>query len=386
MRIRIQKRGLVPAAVVAVVGTVALYLGSTAGLAAWHASRSVPEAGVGYLPTVIENAPPSVPTTDIYGPPGSVAVVYAGTEVERGLTGTLDQPWIAISSRTGDYRALDVPGLPAPEQGGVAVSPDGSQLAWAGEEGLVVYDALTGHTSQPDVDGADAVGAFSADGDRLAVHADGLEVVDLDSGRVVAAAPAAAEAVTRAAWRPDGSAIDFVSGRQLVTVATNGEVASQPTTIPEEATLAWSPLGDQLADLHDASGNNQLFLSPLQEDGTVAAGERVDTTGLSLQHLLGFSGERTVAVDALVLESGSVERVLDVSLDGRTRTDLTTLPPPGDNWVGTATLAVATDTLVKGSYPWPNPLWPWSYQARLGACALLMFFLFGLYVTRRPRT
>ena len=74
MRIRIQRRGLVPAAVVAVIGTVALYLGSTEGLAAWHASRSAPQSGTGWLPTVIENAPPTVPTTDVYGPPGSVAV------------------------------------------------------------------------------------------------------------------------------------------------------------------------------------------------------------------------------------------------------------------------------------------------------------------------
>jgi dipeptidyl aminopeptidase/acylaminoacyl peptidase len=230
------------------------------------------------------------------------------------------------------------------------------------------------------------VGAFSADGDRWAVHADGLEVVDLDSGRVVARAAAEADAVTRAAWRPDGSAIDFVSGRELVTVGTDGEVSSQETTIPQEATLAWSPRGDELADLHEESGINRLYLSPLRKDGTLAPGEQVDTTGLSLQHLLGFSSDRTVAVDAFVLESGSVERVIDVSLDGRTRTDLTTLPPPGENWDSTSTVAVATDTLFKGSYTWPNPLWPWSYEARLGACALLMFFLFGLYVTRRPRT
>lgn len=386
MRIRIQRRGLVPAAVVAVIGTVALYLGSTAGLAAWHASRSAPQSGVGFLPTVIENAPATVPTTDVYGPPGSVSLVYAGTEVDQGLTGHLDQPWIAISSLTGDYRALAAPGLPNPDQGGVTVSPDGSQLAWAGDEGLVVYDAVTGETSRPDVEGADAVGAFSADGDRLAVHADGLEVVDLDSGRVVAWAAAEADAVTRAAWRPDGSAIDFVSGRELVTVGTDGEVSSQETTIPQEATLAWSPRGDELADLHEESGINRLYLSPLRKDGTLAPGEQVDTTGLSLQHLLGFSSDRTVAVDAFVLESGSVERVIDVSLDGRTRTDLTTLPPPGENWDSTSTVAVATDTLFKGSYTWPNPLWPWSYEARLGACALLMFFLFGLYVTRRPRT
>jgi len=386
LRIRIQRRGLVPAAVAAVVGTAALYVGSTTGLAAWHASQSDPRAGVGYLPTVVENAPESVPTTDVYGPPGTVAVVYAGTEVEQGLTGSLPAPWIAISSRTGDYRALDAPGLPQAGAGAVVVSPDGARLAWTGPEGLVLYDAVTGETSRPGVTGVDRVGAFSEDGSLLAVHSGGLKVVEVGSGDVVAETEAGAEAVAGAAWRPDSSALDLVDGGDLVTVTVGGEVMTQPTTIPADAQLAWSPSGDRIAELHEESGNNRLFLSHLRRDGTVGPGERVDTSGLSLQHLLGFSGERTVAVDAFALESGSVERVLDVSLSGGSPTDLTILPPPGDNWVDTSTLAVATDTLLKGSYAWDSPVWPWSYTARLGACALLMFFLFGMYVTRRPRT
>ena len=53
MRIRIQRRGLVPAIVVAVIGTVLLYLASTYGVAAWHASRASAESGVGTLPSQI---------------------------------------------------------------------------------------------------------------------------------------------------------------------------------------------------------------------------------------------------------------------------------------------------------------------------------------------
>ncbi len=387
MRVRVQRRGLVPAVVVAVLGTVALYVGSTTGLAAWHASRSAPESGVGYLPSVVANVPPTVPTTDVHGPPGSVALVYAGTKVEQGLTGSLENPWITVSSQTGDYRALDLPDLPDPTEGGVSVSPDGATLAWAGPSGVVVYDAVTGEMSTFDVDGADGVGDFAAEGSMLAAHTtDGLTVVETGSGEVLAQAAASAEQVDRAVWRPDGSAIDHVSDGGLVTLSIrDGDVTTQPTTIPDEAQLAWSPSGDRLADLHDVSGSNRLFLSPLRPDGTLAEPSQVDTSGLSLQYLLGFSGERTVTTDAFVLESGSVERVLDVPLDNGSRYDLTTLPPPGENWVDTATMAVATDTLARGSFAWDTPPWPWSHRARLGACTLFMVFLFGLYVTRRPR-
>lgn len=385
--IRIQRRGLVPALIVAVVGTIALYYASTAGFAAWTESRrSAPSDGVGYLPTVVENAPATVPTTDVYGPPGTVSVVYAGTEVDAGLTGTLDEPWIAISSQTGDYRALDVPHLPDPSGDPIAVSPDGGRLAWVGDGTLTLYDTVTGDVSEPDLRGVDTVGQFSPDGDRLLVHADGLKVLDVASGDVVAERAADADAVAGAAWRPSGRFFDFVDGTTLMTVTVpGGTVEEQPTDIPEAAQLAWSPDGERLADLHEESGGNRLFLSALSPGGRLQEPVQVDTTGLSLQRIFGFSGPSTVAANAYLLESGSVERVLDVSLTGGTARDLTTLPPPGDNWIGSETLSVASATLVKGSYAYENQLWPWSYLARLSASALLMFFLFGLYVTRRPR-
>ncbi len=386
MRVRVQRRGLVPAAVAAVVGTVLLYLAATAGVAAWHRQQEGPATGGrGYLPMIIENAPPTVATTEEYGPPGPVAVVYAGTDVVEGLRDTVERPWITVSATTGDYRALTEPDLPEAGAGVMQVSPDGGRLAWTGPRGLVVYDTATGESTHVGVGGVDAVGPFSADGEHLLVHADGAAVVDVGRGEVVAGGEADEAAVRRAAWRADGAAVDLVTPDGLLTLATDGETATEPTSIPADAQLAWSPQGDRLADLRDVAGSYRLFLSETRRDGTLAPPRRLEVPGVSLQHLFGFSGAQTVAVDAYLLETGSIERVLDVSLGRGSTTDLTTLPSAGRNWVDVSTLAVATDTLVRGSYQWPTQVWPWSHTSRLAASALLMFFLFGLFVTRRPR-
>ena len=386
MRIRIQRRGLIPALVVAVVFTGLLYLAATVGLAAWNSSRSAPQSGVGALPAVVENVPPSVPTTDEYGPPGAVSLVFAGNDVRDGLTGTLDNPWVTVASNGGSYRALEAPGLPPAGPGVMAVSHDGTLLAWPDGSGVVVYDAVSGEVRELEVDGVDHVGAFSPDSRMVLAYGEQLTVVDVRTGDVVATAEAASDVIRRAAWRPDSSGVDFVSGDELTTVAVpDGDVSAQPTDIPEEASLAWSPAGDQLASLREVEGAKRLFLSALGQDGTLSEGEQVSTDGIALDRLIGFSGDRTVAVVAYLLESGSVERILDIPLDGRSATDLTTLPSVGENWVGTDTLAIASDNLVAGSVDYETQLWPWSYTARLVACGLFAFFLFGLYVTRRPR-
>ena len=195
------------------------------------------------------------------------------------------------------------------------------------------------------------------------------------------------QVLARAAWRADSSAVDFVVGAELTTlVVQGGDITTQPTDIPEPASLAWSPNGDQLASLRPEDGAQRLFLSQLGEDGTLADGEQVPTTGISLDRLIGFSGERTVAVAAYLIESGSVERILDIRLDGRPPSDLTTLPSPGENWVDSGTLAIASDNLVAGSTEYATQVWPWSYTSRLVACTLFAVFLLGLYVTRRPRS
>lgn len=385
MRLRFQRRGLVPALIVAVVATALLYLATTAGLAAWKTSQAAPEAGAGALPTVVENAPASVPTTSEYGPVGGASMVFAGTEVRDGLAGTLEHPWIAVSSHTGDYRAIDAPDLPAPGRAVMSVSHDGNLLAWPTGDGLVVYDAVTGESRELPVAGTDHVGAFSPDSTMVLAAGDELAIVDVTTGDVLASADDPS-VIARTAWRADSSAVDFVSGGDLTTLETDGETTSQPTDIPDDAALAWSPTGRELASLREVDGVNRLFLSTLERRGTVSDGQQVDTDGISLDRLVGFSGERTVAVIAYLLESGSVERLLDIPLDGRSPANLTTLPPPGENWADTGTLAIASDNLVAGSTDYPNQVWPWSYTSRLVACVLFVLFLLGLYVTRRPRS
>lgn len=388
MRIRIQRRGLVPAAVVAVVGTVVLYLGATAGLAAWQRQQqeTASSSGRGYLPGVIENAPPSLPTTSGYGPPGQVAVVYAGTEVDDGLTGSVDQPWITVSAITGDYRALSEPGLPEAGPGVVQVSPDGGLIAWAGGSGLTVYDTATGDVTRHDVGRVDAVGPFAPDAAHVLVHTDRASVVDLATGDVVAEAEADAGSVRGAAWRPDGATVDVVADAGRVVLGVDGSSETVATTIPTDAQLAWSPQGDRLVDLREVDGIFRLLVSELRADGSLGEEQQLDLPGVSLLHLFGFSGPDSVAVDAYLSETGNVERVLDVPLGPTSPTDLVLLPPPGDNWVDGETVSVATDLLPLGSYEWESQVWPWSYTSRLAACAISMFFLFGLWVTRRPRT
>jgi hypothetical protein len=387
VRIRIQRRGLVPATAIAVAGTALLYLGATYGVAAWHASRTSVESGVGTLPALIENAPDTVPTTDEYGPVGSVSVVFAGTDVRRGLLDRLDNPWIAMSAESGEYRALIAPDLPPPSAGAVVPSAEGSRLAWAGGSGVVVYDTVTGESVELSVPQASAVGAFSPDGSMLLAYgAEGLVVVDAATGESMAAVDAPASAVPRAAWRPDGSAVDVVIGSELTALeVSSGKVSTQPTELPESASLAWSPNGDRLVSLQEESGALRLFVSDAADDGSLGPPTRLASSGLAIDRLLGFSGERTVSVIALQLQSGSLEQIVDVPLDGRSASALTGLPAPGENWVDTATLGVATENLFTGSTEFNDPVWPWSYTARLVGCSLFSLFLLGLYVTRRPR-
>ena len=369
------------------VAVALLYLASTWGLSAWHRAQAAPPTGAGSIPLAVENAPDSVATTRDYGPPGTVSMVFAGTDVREGMFGEVDHPWITVAASTGDYRALSVPGLPEAGPGGVAVTDAGDLLAWAGGAGVVVYDPVTGDTRELSVPGATRVGDFSPDGSQLMVYADGLEVVAVDSGEVVSQLDAEPDAISRAVWRPDGSAVDLVSEGQLLTADVPGNAwTSQPIDLTDRASLAWSPSGDQLVAMQDVAGAQRLFRSEVRPDGSLSPPERVaDTTGVSMDRLIGFSGPRTVTVIAYFLESGNVQRVIDISLDSGASTDLATLPNPGENWAGTGTLAIAADSLAYGSTDFGDRMWPWSYVTRLVACLLVGLFGFGLWVTRRPR-
>lgn len=377
-----------PGVVVAALCVVLLYLASTVGLSAWHRAQSDPGTGTGSFPMVVEHAPDSVATTRDYGPPGTVSMVFAGTHVREGLFGEIENPWITVSGDDGDYRALSLPGLPEAAPGAVAVTAAGDLLAWVGGSGVTFYDPVSGEPREVPVAGATAVGDFSPDGSRLLVYADGLDVVDVDSGEVVSELDADPQAIGRAVWRPDGSAVDLLSDGRLLTADVPGDSwATQPFELSDRAELAWSSSGDRLVAMQEVEGAQRLFLSELGRDGTLSPPHRVaDTEGVSMDRLIGFSGPRTVTVVAYFLESGNVQRVIDISLDSGAATDLATLPGKGENWAGTGTLAIATDTLAFGATDFGEHVWPWDYGARLVACVLVCLFGLGLWVTRRPRS
>ena len=85
------------------------YLASTWGLAALSRSSPPSDTGAAALPSAVENAPPSLGTTEQYGPLGEVSMVYAGTDVEAGLLSEVEHPWLAVGARSGDYRAISAP-------------------------------------------------------------------------------------------------------------------------------------------------------------------------------------------------------------------------------------------------------------------------------------
>jgi WD40 repeat protein len=370
---------------VAVVGVAAMYLASTWGWAALRGSSAGTTGGVGTLPAVVERPPPSVSTTGDYGPAGSVSMVFAGTHVRDGLLGSLDPVWVTVSSQTGDYRALEVEDLPEPAAGAMSVSPAGDRLAWVGPSGVVVYDTVSDESVVHEVPDATAVGAFSPDGALLLTQADGLAVMDVATGDVVAEFDAEPDAVRRTAWRPDGSAVDFVAGNELVTGSVPGsEVSSQPTDIPERSQIVWSGSGERLASLQPQGGGRRLYVAEVSGDGLTTS-RPVPTPQTSLQRLVGFSSDDNVTVIAYRLESGAVERMLDVPLGAGSVVDVTTLPDSGENWVGSRTLAIATDTLPFGSTDFDDRIWPWSYTSRLVMCIVAGVFFLGLFVTRRPR-
>lgn len=383
--------GLLRAGAASLVLALVAYVGSTAVLDAWVRSHEVGTSGPARLPRVVYNAPETVGTTGRRGPVGPVAAVFAGTRVLDGLSGDLDQPWIAVSSRTGDYRAISAPHLPpatpAATPSRLVVSPDGGLLAWAAEDALVLHDTLTGENRVVDLPGITAVGAFAPDGRRLLVHAGGLKVVAVATGEQGASLGAVpARALPGAVWRPDGTAVSLVDDQLVEVDVASGRRTPSEVGLAGDAQLAWSPSGAHLVSLQEISGAGRLGVWQRAADGTVSPVRSAPAEGVSLRHLLGFTGDDAVAVAGLALESGPITRVFEVPVDGSGRpAQLATLPGAGDNWVGPETLAVATDALLGGTAAFEEPLWPWSHLAKLVSSLVLAVFALGMYVTRRPR-
>lgn len=381
------RSGLQRAVAASLVLALVVYLASTTLLDAWYRTQEVDTSGRARLPRVLYNAPESVATTDQRGPVGPVAAVFAGTHVLDGLVGDVDHPWIVVSSRTGAYRALSAPGLPPATPAGVAVSPEGDLLAWAADDELVLHDPLTGENRVLDAPGITAVGAFAPDGERVLVHAGELQVVDVEADEQVASlGEVPARAVAQAVWRPDGTAVSLVDGRLVEIDVASGRRTPSEVAVSADAQLAWSPSGTRLVSLQEMSGARRLQVWQRAGDGTVALVGSAPAEGISMRHLLGFSGDDTVAVVGLTLETGAIARVFDVPVEGfGSVVEIGQLPATGVNWVGTETLEVASAALLGGSKSFEEPRRPWSHLAKLVSSLVLALFALGMYLTRRPR-
>ena len=127
-------------------------------------------------------------------------------------------------------------------------SPDGRRIAFAGLEGLVVSDVLTGrrHLLGPTA-GIEAVPDWSPDGRRLLyTYGDGLvtSAPDGSSRRIVRDA----RDTLLAAWSPDDSRIAYVrrvhgDDWRVFVSAPNGDARVQLGQTQSDRPLVWSPDG-----------------------------------------------------------------------------------------------------------------------------------------------
>jgi hypothetical protein len=345
-------------------------------------------SGPGGVPEQVYNAPDTVPTTSDFGPVGAVSMVYAGTDVLTGLGGELADPWIAISSRTGDYRALDAPHRPEAAAGAMSVSPDGRMLGWAWPGGVVLYDAVedTAREVTDAISPDPLVGSFSPDGSVLVVYDGVLRVLDVATGDVLASAEdVSAESADKAAWTPDGSAVTYVADGRLVRFDWQQQrrtAEALPMPLTSDAHLAWQPAGNRVAAMHDVGGVNVVDVFDVAPDGRLEHSGTLRPRQRSVQRLLGFTGDTHLTVVGLGLETGALEQVYRLSAVDSTVTPVMRLAGPGTNWWGAETVSFAAEPLAADGGDFDEPRWPWSSSAKLVASALVVLFVVGLYLTR----
>lgn len=377
---------VVAAVATALVFGAGAFLLSTAGMRTLRQSEVSTSDEPGSVPSFVYAPPDTVPTTEDYGPVGPVALVFAGTEVRTGLTGKMEHPWIAVSSLTGDYRALSAPHRPPAARDAVSVAPDGRLLAWGYAKGVVFYDPVRDTVGEARGIGADpAVGPFSPDSRYLLLRDGGLRVLDVGSGEVVATLEGVdAAAAKQAVWTPDGTALTYVQdGRLVVRSWDSGEQTAVPTTITPQETLAWQTSGEQLAAMRESHGVRSVDVYDVAQDGRLRKAWNVGPDGYAQQRLLGFTSENRVTVTALSMQSGPLPLVYTMStVDTTQPSQLMQLNGGGVNW---STLSVAAEPLAEGSTDFKEPAWPASDLTKLAASALVALFFLALYLTRPPR-
>jgi hypothetical protein len=385
----------------------ALVLG-LAGFVGWEEGiplyqRSQPVASVGgsealALPAQVYDPSPYVPSTQAVGPPGPVGLVFQGRLARVGFGGEIRDPWYVVSSRTGDYRRLDAPHLQQ-ARGDLALSPDGTRIAWAWPGGVDRYDTVTGQTRTYPVGDA-AVSwplVWSPDSTRIAFGRDPVRVLDLSSADVTDL-PLEASPSSTPAWAPDGRWVAVASGDAVdAAEVASGRMVSVPVErrrvdLGGFVAADWNGNGD-LAGVHrlERFRRNVLRILRVPPLGTASRSARVEVLDaspeqVSIEGFLGWARAQDAVLTGLRAESGPIEQALVLSVPSRSVSTYMQFPTLGANWAGASTVSVAADLLRAPTAEFEQPTEPWSPGAKLLLCVLLALFPATYYViARRPR-
>lgn len=335
------------------------------------------------LPHRVFDPSSAVGTTADRGPAGRVVLAFAVEEVHTGLSGSLERPWVVVSS-DGDYRALSAPHLPRPRPHALRVADDGGRLAWGAPGGVVVYDPLTDDARTVDLglDGTPAVGPFSPDTDLLVVHDGRMHVVRLSTGEVVATdRDAPRRSAVGSAWAPDGQALTYAAPGGLRNLdPEKGTITSTAAPVQPGAALAWDSTGRRLAAEVRRQTGNRVRVLLVSEAGEVRPGRVLHRPEEAIRRLLGF-GDGAVVTVGRRAETGNLSVVYRLPLGASPSVDLAAVPQ--DEGI-LETLAVADDALATDPRVVSEPSWPYRDLAKLVGIVLGTVFVLGIYLTRNP--
>jgi hypothetical protein len=398
MRTRVRVAGVLCAAML--LGLLA-FVGWQEGVPLYQRTQPVPPVSGSEalaLPAQVYDPPLYAPSTQDVGPPGPVGLVFQGRVARDGFDREVPDPWYAVSARTGDYRRLEAPHLQQ-ARGDLALSPDGTRVAWAWRGGLDRYDTMTGDTRTYPVGDAAASGplVWSPDCTRIAFGRDPVRVLDLRTGDVTGL-PLVAGPSSTPAWTPDGRWVAVAAGDTVDAVDVRSVRRLRLPVEDPRVHLGgflgadWNGSGD-LAGVHRQERFSRnvlriLQMPPLDSADGSAAVRVLDASPaqVAIEGFLGWARAQDAVLTGLRAESGPIEQALVLSVPSRTVSPYMQFPTLGENWVGASTVSVATDLLRGPSETFAEPTQPWSPGAKLLLCLLLALFPAVYYlIARRPR-
>ncbi|MDQ4007047.1 MAG: hypothetical protein M3211_02985 [Actinomycetota bacterium] len=360
---------------------------------AYQRSQPVPAVSTSEtlsLPRQVYDPSPHAPSTQVWGPPGPVGLAFQGRHARDGLAGEVAQPWYVVSARTGDYRRLEAPDLDQ-AQGGLAVSPRGTRIAWSWSGRIACYDTVTGETRTypvPQSVPADGPLVWSPDASRIAFGESPVRVLDTGSGDVTdLPLRVPTDAPTTPAWTADGQWVTVVDGRGVDAVEVDsGRRRVLPAQTGGLQGAQWNSAG-AVAGLHAQATHRVLRVLRTGQPGS--GGTRVveeSPPGIAIETFWGWVDRREVVLTGLRSATGPIEQAMALSLPDNSVRTYMLFPTLGDNWRGLSTVSVAGALLQQPTRDFERPALPWSPVAKLLLCVLLSVFPTVYYlVARKPR-